>query len=418
MFNDIKEGIQWIESIRRFGDKYDLSRMILACKLLGNPEQELPIIHIGGTNGKGSTLSYIKSILLEAGYHVGTFTSPYIVRFNERISLDGKEISDNELLHYINIIKELHDTVLNEYDEVITFFELITLISFLFFKDRKVDFCLYEVGLGGTLDATNVVTPLISIITTIGYDHMAVLGNTLESIARNKLGIVKNNVPLVTGIKQKELLGLFKEITEQKNSPLYIINHSKITDITPSDITTFNYKGIKYAIPLLGIHQVSNAVLAIETIEQLNSKNIISVQTNIIQSGLLKTSWPGRLEKIENIYLDGAHNIDGAIVLRDTIKTYFKDKYVKVLYTSMSDKAYSEIIKIIETFADEIYFTSFDYPRCEDANVLYEHSSHTLKFVEENAKKALQKLKNLKDNEILLITGSLYFVSYLRKELL
>ena len=185
MFTTVTDAVNWIESVKRFGDKYDLSRIELACKLLGNPEKDLPVIHIAGTNGKGSTVSYLKHILLQQGYNVGTFTSPYIVRFNERITYNDNDISDEEFVYYVNQVYKLHHKVLNEYNDVITFFELITLISFLFFKDKEVDFVIYEVGLGGKLDATNVVRPMITAITSISYDHMHILGNTLEEIALN-----------------------------------------------------------------------------------------------------------------------------------------------------------------------------------------------------------------------------------------
>ena len=179
MFTHIDDAIKWIESVKRFGDKLDLSRMELACERLGHPERNLPVIHIAGTNGKGSTVAFLKSILLQSGYNVGTYTSPYIVRFNERINYNSQDISNDDLLKYINKVYSLYSEVLSELNLVITFFELVTLISFLYFSDLPVDYVIYEVGLGGTLDATNVVNPIITAITSISYDHMGVLGDTL-----------------------------------------------------------------------------------------------------------------------------------------------------------------------------------------------------------------------------------------------
>jgi dihydrofolate synthase/folylpolyglutamate synthase len=210
MFHNSKDAINWIESVKKFGDKLDLTRMELACTILGHPEKELNVIHVAGTNGKGSTVSFLKHILLEQGYNVGTFTSPYIVRFNERITYNFNDISDDEFLLYVNKVYSLSCEVLEQFNEVITFFELITLISFLYFKDKKPDYVIYEVGLGGRLDATNVVSPIITAITSISFDHMGVLGDTIQDIALNKLGIVKEHIPLVTAIDQDDLKELFE----------------------------------------------------------------------------------------------------------------------------------------------------------------------------------------------------------------
>lgn len=417
MFNTISEGITWIESIKRFGDKYDLLRMEMACKELGNPEQKLKIIHVAGTNGKGSTVSYLRHILLEQGYNVGTFTSPYIVSFNERITYNYNDITDEDLLFYINKVNSLYYEVLDKYDEIITFFELTTLISFMYFEDKRLDYAIYEVGLGGLLDATNVVTPIISVITTISFDHMNVLGNTIEEIALNKLGIVKNGIPLVTSVRNPELKDLFENYCRKTGSNLTVINASDITKIVYGSPTNFNYKNENYSISMIGTHQVLNASLAIETILQLNLLKKTDVSLSNMKLGLLNTFWPGRLEVFGNVILDGAHNVGGMLALKDSVETLFKGKYIKAFYTSMADKEYYDIIQILETISDEIHFTHFDYPRCETAINLYNVSSHPKKFIHEDAIKALNELKDLKKNEILLITGSLYFVSLIRKNL-
>jgi len=417
MFKNVIEAVNWIESVKKFGDKLDLSRMEIACEILGNPEKKLNVIHIAGTNGKGSTVSYLKNILLEQGYNVGTFTSPYIVRFNERITYNYNDISDDELLTYINKVYSLHNEVLSKHNQVITFFELITLISFLYFYDKKCDYIIYEVGLGGRLDATNVVHPIITAITSISFDHMGVLGNTLEEIALNKLGIVKNGTPLVTAVKEVELIELFKSYTNNKNSELTVINDEDIKNCQYSKETKFTYKENDYKIKMLGVHQVRNAALAIEIIQQLEKLDKTVIDRANIKSGLLKTYWPGRMEMFGDIILDGAHNIGGVNALKDSVNKLFKDKHIKVLFTSMADKEYFDNIKIIESFADEIAFTQFDYPRCETADNLYQVSSHKNKKKYEDAEMALEEMRNLKRNEILIITGSLYFVSYIRKKI-
>jgi dihydrofolate synthase/folylpolyglutamate synthase len=417
MFQSSKEAIQWIESIKRFGDKLDLSRMELACSILGNPQKEFPVIHIAGTNGKGSTVSYLRHILLENGYHVGTFTSPYIVRFNERITYDYHDISDEDLLFYINKIYRLHKEVENSFHEVITFFELVTLISFLYFRDKKVDFVIYEVGLGGRLDATNVVDPIMTAITSISYDHMGVLGDTLEEIATEKLGIVKQGVPLITAIDQEELYPLFKKHTRLKNSSLTIINREDIENIQYEKTTKFVYKQKPYKIQMLGVHQVINASLSIEIIHQLVALGHLKMDQKKLQSGLLKTKWPGRLERFGNIIIDGAHNIGGVEKLKDSMEILFPDYTIKVLYTAMADKEYFDMIQVIETFADEITFTEIEYERCETAENLYNVSQHPQKKMNDDPLDALKQLGDLKEKEILLITGSLYFISFIRKYL-
>lgn len=416
MFNTVTEAIQWIESVKRFGDKLDLSRMELACELLNHPERNLNVIHVAGTNGKGSTVSYLRYALIEHGYNVGTYTSPYIVRFNERITHNMDEISDEDLLKYINKVKVLHDQVWETHNQIITFFELVTLISFLYFDDLQLDFVIYEVGLGGLLDATNVVQPIISVITTIGFDHMGVLGDTLQEIALNKLGIVKEHIPLITTVDDDELNDLFDHYTKKKHSDLIRVKQSDIKDITYTSYTNFTYQSQEYQINLIGTHQVRNASLAIEVLKQLEKSSYINLDQKKLYDGIRKTFWPGRLERFGNIILDGAHNIEAVHVLKESIQTLYKDYYIKVLYTSMADKEYFDIIQVLESFCDEITFTQIDYPRCEFADVLYGVSSHKNKHMNTDSYVALKELQP-KDGEILLVTGSLYFVSHIRKAL-
>ncbi|MCF7925903.1 MAG: bifunctional folylpolyglutamate synthase/dihydrofolate synthase [Candidatus Izimaplasma sp.] len=418
MFKTIDSAIKWIESVKKFGSKLDLSRMHLACEILGHPERDLTVIHIAGTNGKGSTVAFLNAMLREAGYHVGTYTSPYIVRFNERISLDDTPISDDTLLTYINQVYDLHYRVLKEHGQVITFFELVTLISFLYFKDQAPDFVLYEVGLGGTLDATNVVHPILTAITSISYDHMSVLGNTLSSIALNKLGIVKPGIPLITTVDQAELKPLFKKVTKERDAPYYPIDVNDIDKSLCANKNAFTYHGMTYEIPLLGSHQPNNAVLAIELMAQLKNMKKITYQDHMVQAGLLKTTWPGRMEKFGNTFLDGAHNIGGIQALAETVHTLFQDQTVHVLYTSMADKEYFDVIQVIERFADTITFTQFDYPRCETARNLYQVSLHPNKDQSINPIDAYERLNAIYPNDIILITGSLYFVSLMRKHLI
>jgi len=413
MFQTSKDAIAWIEGVRRFGEKYDLSRMEKACELLGHPEKDLPVVHIAGTNGKGSTVSFLKSILLEANYKVGTFTSPYVVRFNERISYNGLDISDEDLLKYINILYPFQQKYYEEHHDVITFFELITLLSFLYFKNLDLDFVLYEVGLGGKLDATNVVNPMLTAITSISYDHIHVLGDSLEEIAMNKLGIVKDKVPLFTTITQEELYPLVEQVAKSHDAPLRIIKASEIKDVNFLEYTEFTFEEDTYQLSLQGVHQTKNAALTIAMVHYMNAHKMANISTKDLKEGLKKAFWPGRLERFGRIILDGAHNIGGAESLKESIVSMYKDKKIKVLFTSMADKDYKNILRLASSYADSLYLTEIDYPRCEKKEILYEAISHPNKHMVSSPLKALEEL-NPKEDEILLITGSLYFISYIR----
>ncbi len=415
MFTTFEETKHWIENIKRFGSKLDLHRISSVLALMGRPHLRFRTIHVAGTNGKGSTASYIKSILMQAGYKVGLYTSPYIVKFNERIAINDVYISDDDIVRYANQIKPLWDEF-NEMGETITFFEVITAICFLYFRDQKVDYGVIEVGLGGTLDATNVIRPQVSVITNISFDHMNVLGNTLESIAKNKLGIVKDNVPLVTSVSQEELLPLFEETVKTHHTTMTRIDCTKVTDRVVNEQTSFTYEGNHYVLNLPGFHQIKNAVLAIEAIKALAKRRNLTITEEMIQKGLFETKWPGRLEIFDHhIVLDGAHNIGGALALKDAMMAIFPDKKIKCLVSIMHDKEHAKIIDVLDSFCDELYFTQFDYERRADANDLFLESHHQNKKVYLDYQLAFEELRHLQENEILLMTGSLYFISEVRK---
>ncbi|MGD9761704.1 MAG: folylpolyglutamate synthase/dihydrofolate synthase family protein [Candidatus Izemoplasmatales bacterium] len=415
MFKTVEEAQVWIENIKRFGSKLDLKRMEKAIEILGHPEKSFKSIHVGGTNGKGSTSTYLKKILSQAGFKVGIYTSPYVVKFNERIGINDDYITDSDLVHYANELYPLTEEMLED-DETVTFFEVLTLMSFLYFRDQKVDYAIIEVGLGGLLDATNVIVPEISVITNISYDHMKQLGNTLESIALNKLGIVKDNVPLVTAIENIHLFPLFYEVTAKHNSRLKICNFDLVTDIDVKDVTKFRYLENNYLLNLTGYHQVKNAVLAIETIRLLRVINHLQVSENDICEGLRTAAWPGRFEFFnKNVVIDGAHNIGGIQALIKSAKTVFAGKYIKCLFSVMRDKEHKKMIEELDNFCDELYFTEFEYQRRADAEELFSESSHYHKSFHKDYKEIFFKLCELKENEVLIVTGSLYFISEIRK---
>jgi len=293
MFNNFTEAREWIETQKRFGEKLDLSKMRLACAKLNHPENSFRSVHVAGTNGKGSTVNYIKNILDDAGFKVGVYTSPFVLKFNERIGIGQEFISDEDVVKYASFLRNFRDRLLTEDNEALTFFEIITLMAFMYFRDQKVDFAVIEVGLGGTLDATNVITPEVSCITNISYDHMKQLGNTLESIALNKLGIVKDGIPLVTSIENKSLFPLFSEVVAKNNTRMKIVDLSLISNVKIGEETTFMYRTEEYRLKMAGMHQVKNAVLAIEAIRILRLKDNLTITEDNIRNGLAVTSWPG-----------------------------------------------------------------------------------------------------------------------------
>ncbi len=416
-FSHLSEAQKWIESVEKFGEKYDLIRMENACAMLDNPQNSFKSVHIGGTNGKGSTLQYLNQILIESGYEVGTFTSPYIVHFNERITISNAMISDEDLLHYINVIYQLQDDYKRQYNDQITFFELVTLISFLYFEAKQPDIVLYEVGLGGSLDATNVITPLLAIITSIGYDHMGVLGNTLESIAKNKLGIVKENIPLVTGITQETLFSLFNLYTNKLGGTVTFTHNIRPDAVVYEHPTSFQLNNTQYTLNMPGEHQIRNAIVALEAARVLKEHFGFVIETPHKVNGLKKAHMPGRFESFKGVILDGAHNINGLEASLQTLQTYYPETLKTIVFTVMADKDYKPMLDLLDKYADNIVFTQIPILRSEKAKTLYHKSQHPNKVYFEDYQAAYAHVKTLKDH-IVLITGSLYFISMIRHHII
>ncbi|MCR3906910.1 MAG: bifunctional folylpolyglutamate synthase/dihydrofolate synthase [Tenericutes bacterium] len=406
MYKDLKEAIHWIETQLKFRPKENLSRMHEAYKLLGVDLSNIKKIHVAGTNGKGSVCAYISNILIEAGYKVGTFTSPYLLRFNERIRYQFQDIEDDELLELINIIYEFNQTFEKTFGENLSFFELITLMSFLYFKNKNVDVMVIEVGLGGLLDSTNVLYYDASLITSIGFDHMKQLGNTKESIAYNKLGILKEGNHLLTTVS-KDMYPYFKDYIKKANvtSSFYSIDDIKRISHRPLVFEAF---GETYELPLLGDYQLLNALLSIKTIHYL----FPNINQDVIQKGLLKTKWAGRFEEIaHNVFIDGAHNTHAIEALKQTVQSSFKDYKVWVLFSALGDKDVSGMLKIIKSFASRLIMTQFPDPRFLGLKEFLDNDSEWA----DHAKQAILSLKEeVDDQTILIITGSLHFIGYIK----
>lgn len=407
MFNHLKDAINWIETQIKFKPKTDLQRMAYAVKLLKLSFDDIKLIHVAGTNGKGSVCAYLTHILLEDGLKVGTYTSPYLLSFNERISLNGQNISDEDLLDEINFIKDFNEKFVVEFGENLAFFELVTLSALHYYHKMDVDVIIMEVGLGGLLDATNVLNYDVSLITNIGFDHMKQLGNTLESISHNKLGILKPKNHLITTVDQEAHDIFFNFLKHKDISSKFIINSDY--DVLSYNPLSFSYKDETYELSLLGKHQVLNALLALEAARFVYP----SLDTNKIQKGLKKAIWAGRLEEVEpRVYVDGAHNTHAFLALEQTIKETFKDQHIYVLFSALADKDIDQMLTIVKRFAYKIILTSFDDFRFQD---LDQYTTHDILYIKD-FNQAFHFIKDkLDDNSIMLVTGSLHFAGYAKK---
>lgn len=415
MFKNIVDCIDFIQNQTRKSTK-TLEHMKSLCEVYGNPQEGLKYIHVAGTNGKGSIVSYLREILIDSNLNVGTFTSPYIVSFNERITYNKNFISDELIIKYTNEIISKYQELEEKGIELPGFFSIVTLMCFMYFRDVKPDVVILEVGIGGLLDCTNVITPLVSIISNVSYDHMNLLGNTLSEIAYNKLGIVKENIPLVT-ISNDEINDLIINTCKNKNSELILVNKNDIINpIVEIGETKFSYKDYNVTLRMSGLYQCENASIVIESCTILNKYFNISKQ-NVI-NGLNNTFWPGRLEVIRKepfIIIDGAHNIDGICRLHEFIKT-LKNYNITLCMAISSNKETFKMIREIEQDVNKIIFTSFNYKRSEDYNLLYEYSNHPLKEKCEDVLELVNRsLENKDCNNIWIFCGSLYFVSEIRK---
>ena len=358
------EALEYIHGISWTFCKPGLERTEELCRRLGNPEKKLKFVHVAGTNGKGSFSSMLAQILTASGYKTGLYTSPYIVRFNERMKIDGECISDGELAEITEYVKPYADTM----EEKPTEFELITAIAFEYFKRNNVDIVVLEAGMGGRLDSTNVIsTPILSVITGIALDHTAFLGDTVEKIAREKAGIIKTGVPVLFGGEDECAYSVIKKRADEIDSDIYRTKHSLITLKSATlDGTVFDYGSfIDIKISLLGSYQPRNAANVLEAVKILRRSGII-IPDGAVRDGLLRARWPARFEIISRDPLtvyDGAHNREGVCAGAESVKQYFGCKKLYAVSGVLRDKEYEEIARIISTFAVRVYTVTPDNPR-------------------------------------------------------
>ncbi len=420
------QALEYIHGTYKFGSKLGLTNIKHLLNLLGDPHKEFKYIHVAGTNGKGSVTSMLSHILKEAGYKVGMFISPYLENFTERIQVDLKEIPRQDLADITEIVKEKVDEMVAEGCNHPTEFEIITAIGFLYFARQKIDVAVVEVGLGGRLDATNVVDqPLISVITSIGFDHMDILGSSLGDIAYEKAGIIKEGRPVVSYPQLEEAAVVIRKIAQERNANLFEVSPDQINAKSISidgNVFDFRYKDDKFSdlrLNLIGEHQLTNAATALTAIGMIKELGL-DIPTSAIYDGLAKTRWPGRLEQVhENptIIIDGAHNAGGATALAHAINTYFDDKKIILVLGILKDKEVDAVISKICPLAHTIIITRPDSPRAMDPLELREKVLKycTQVIVEPNISNAIEKSIDISNGQdIVLICGSLYLAGTAR----
>ena len=405
---------EWLHSRIGLNFRSGLDRMKHAVGLLGNPEKSYPIIHVTGTNGKGSTIAFMRELFMSHGKKVGTFTSPHIVSIHDRICLNGQPISDADFIRLADQVKEMEQILLKTHDQL-SFFELLTLIALLYFREQEVDLVLLEVGIGGVLDTTNVVTGEIAVITSIGLDHQETLGDNLASIAEQKAGIFKAGRKAVIAKLSSEAQLVCQKTAETKDVELYQVGHDFSILNGNFSSSLLNLSQLK--IGLEGAYQQENAALAIETFLLFMIARNEEIDECSLRKALEQTHWAGRLERIRpQIYLDGAHNLPALTRLVEFVREKKQEGYQpQILFGALKRKDYQGMLDYLSEQLPQVQVkvTGFDYQgSLEDQDVIgYDlipsYRDFIRKFEEQTPKQ-----------DLLFITGSLYFISEVRSYLL
>ena len=410
-----EEALEYIHSVVWMGSRPGLSRITELCSLIGDPQNDLSFIHIAGTNGKGSTTSMLSEICKASGLKVGTFTSPYVFRFNERMAVNGTPIDNEMLADIIEYIRPYADSM----EDSPTEFELITAVGFEFFKRMNCDIVILEAGLGGRLDSTNIIpASKLSIITGIALDHTEILGDTTEKIAAEKAGIIKKGCPVLIGNCDDGARAVIKEKARETNSPVYEVNYDRINNLSMSlEGSTFYFEGYedKLQIILAGQYQPRNAAVAISAAE------VLGIDVKHITEGLKAAKWPARFEVLSTspvVIFDGSHNPEGIRATVDTVKKLFHGK-VTVLTGVMADKNYTVMAEAISEICDKVYCTKPDNPRALDAEKYAEccNGFGCNAVGINNVEKAVNTAysDSMERNVPLLVMGSLYLYSEFRE---
>lgn len=420
--------IDRIHEFNRFGMVLGLDRMEELLRRLGNPQDDLKVIHVAGTNGKGSVSKYLEEGLSACGYKMGLYTSPYIETFNERIRYDGADISDEDLEYYGQKVVSAAEAMVADGLDSPTEFEVVTAIAFLYFAGRQADITILEVGLGGIGDSTNVVkSPLASVITSISYDHMAQLGSSLAEIAVNKAGIIKTGCPVIANVPQRDAAKIIARKAYAMGSRLYDISgiRAAVSDETPfsqkvsMELYEKSYSDVE--ISMVGRHQAENLKTALATLEILRKSGAVKLDREALYEGLKRARQPGRFEVISEdplVIIDGAHNEAGAQALQETMARHFAGKKILLVAGILADKEIDSIVKFLTKITDHIIVTEPDNPRKLAAEKLAGHVADFGVAAEAvpDVEAAVHRAKELTDGyDVILFAGSLYLIGDVRR---
>lgn len=407
--------------LSRFGIKLGLFSIQKIAESLGNPQDRFKCIHVAGTNGKGSIASALSSILRASGYRVGLYTSPHLIHFNERIRINNQCISNDEVLTSYEAVKSAGDPA-----APLTFFEYTTAMAFYAFADRNVDWAVIETGMGGRLDATNIITPSISIISNVSLEHQKYLGNTIGRIAGEKGGIIKNDTPLVTGVRQKNALSVLEKIAAAKSSPIYrYTKEFRVRKYREEKFTYFGIENIWHDMHtgLPGDHQIDNAALVLAACELLK-ENRTDLSPANIKKGLAQTSWPGRLEIVSKsplILIDGAHNLMGARNLKKFLLKNLTERKITLITGILNDKPYKAMLRCLLPVCDRVILTRPKIDRALPPERLYTVAKKILpnSLVIPDVRSALAyAVETVFSRNAICIAGSLYLVGEIKEALL
>ncbi|NLC96774.1 MAG: bifunctional folylpolyglutamate synthase/dihydrofolate synthase [Erysipelotrichaceae bacterium] len=397
-FTDIEKAIDFVTNRKNINA--GISNFLDVMNSLGNPQNDFKVIHVAGTNGKGSTVNFIKDVLINNGYKVGFYTSPHLIKHQDRIRINNEFISDEDFLYYLNKYIDIIE------DRFLNMFEIDTLIMSFYFKENNIDFGLIEVGLGGRTDSTNIFeSPLVCVITNIGYDHVERLGDTLDKIAYEKAEIIKPNTKVVVGNLQDIAMKVVYDKCEKVNAKIIHVKPHKV-----EDAHLFTYKNILYEIDNDAGYLIENACTALETLAVLN----LNLDLNKIKTGIKNSHWPGRFERIkDNIILDGAHNLEGIIALIKSLKLCKKPHVV--IFSVLKDKPFDKMVRKLYDNCDCLIVTEFDFDRVKKAKDV---ASNLDVLIIEDYKEAIKVGMEKSASGTLFVCGSLYFISEVRNYLL
>lgn len=411
-----KTALEKLLSLHQYGIKLGLENTVKLLKYIGDPQKHLKCFHIAGSNGKGSTSSFIASILMESGFRTGLYTSPHLVKFNERIRIDGIMIDDDYVVKFMNSVEDYIG------ENEVTFFELTTAMAFKYFHDMKVEYCVIETGLGGRLDSTNIIYPLISIITTISLEHTNILGNTIEEIAAEKGGIIKKDIPVITGLLPNEATNVLMAKAKNLSAPVYQLKNYLVQRENSVSLNLDELINI-YSLPLRGYHQFINVSLAISAIKlifkNISNEKIFKGLKNVINNSGIQ----GRFEMFSKsplIIFDSAHNIEGVqSFINEYKKLNIPKADSKIIFAVMKDKEYYTMLNMLKEYFNYFYFSTIDYERAEEPARLKEVAESL--FIDSEIISTPETIINnhtINGGNSLVVLGSIYFLGEIKNKLI